>query len=638
MKRLLITVIIVFGAVFMTMATSFALNTPTHKLINTYVAKTPLNGFSLGSYLIGQLGFQGGITSFFNNKTVQDWLGAGGVYEDEPPLFPLSQYAFPYIGRSKNHFHNPLNKQGYTGAWRSLWGVFGLENGQSSIQWSQNDAQSPGGHYSWLDARDYFYTALTSTTDTDRQQNYANMFRGLGQLMHLVEDLSVPDHTRNTFHSFGGYEGWVSGKDGITTFDKLSQHPPIFFDPLSIGNKNPLAAVPIANLFDNNKYHGDNPNASLQSNVGLSEYTNANFLSSGTMFAPGFTYPNWNSVVQNPDPDPVTKRRYLTKLGKNETSLEGKIGNGEHINHLAVDRWGSNLLPSSIKDTGINLKMDKIVYADYAEKLIPRAVGYAAQLLNYFFRGRIDVANSQMTATSATFRVVNNTPNEAMGPGTLVVAYEYNGNYGVSSEVQMNETVAAGSQSTNDYTVTFSQAIPSDADAKYRLVFKGKLGNENNAVVAKLAWSSATGVFGCMPDSVNGGFVVPPLDSGGGSFSVNGKGFWAEWGIFDYTVDCSYTSGYMSCHVSSFYTDNGIPVLCGKNLCEGSWNGYNFYDECILEQQGQGICYQVCIPIYMKIQTGIDPSGSAANASAASTAPSSSTINNNSGCYVLKRN
>jgi len=35
--------------------------------------------------------------------------------------------------------------------------------------------------------------------------------------------------------------------------------------------------------------------------------------------------------------------------------------------------------------------MDGYVFEDYAKKLMPRAVGYAAGLLNYFFRGELQV-------------------------------------------------------------------------------------------------------------------------------------------------------------------------------------------------------------------------------------------------------
>jgi hypothetical protein len=65
------------------------------------------------------------------------------------------------------------------------------------------------------------------------------------------------------------------------------------------------APVPIARLFDTNQYDGTNPQVTTQNNIGLSEYTNANFLSSDTMFTDNlpptslkyFPYPKRASAV-----------------------------------------------------------------------------------------------------------------------------------------------------------------------------------------------------------------------------------------------------------------------------------------------------------------------------------------------------
>jgi hypothetical protein len=496
-STLLVTAIMAFGLLLTITATSHALNKPTHKLINTYIAQNTLDGFSVDSYLRDQLGFQEGKESEFNSRSAQDWIEDGGAFEDEPIYL-----------RSVNHFHNPLTKQGFTDLdhWYLAWGFFGLLNGQSSIQWSQRavNSQSPGGHYSWFDVRDYFYKALTSTDQATRDQNFADTFRGLGQLMHLVEDLSVPEHTRNKFHGQPwnyGYEDWVQDNitDDVNSRFYIGNYTSLFFDPSKIGQApasalSNLGAVPITNLFDTDQYNGTNPNVTLQNDIGLSEYTNANFLCPGTMFTADFPYPDWNSMVQNAAPDPVTGKWYIKKLGMNETGTGGQVGNGEHIDHVALSRWGSKLLPPSISQSGVSLKMDKQVYADYASHLIPRAVGYAADLLDYFFRGQLEAVNPQVikdnagNITGAKLKIKNNTPNETMESGKVVVSYEYNGSvYGVSDEVQLKKGIASGAESQTDYTFNLNGVIPANAqEVKYWLVFRGKLGNEDDAVAGKV--------------------------------------------------------------------------------------------------------------------------------------------------------
>ena len=506
MKNNFWTLILIISFIFCMDATTHALNKPTHRLINQYIVQNSFNGFSLDSYLKSPVGIPGGILESFNKKNAWEWLRDGGQYEDEPAFL-----------RSVNHFHNPINKEGFSGLSWLLWGGFGWLNGVSSIQWSQEPVgtQSPGGHYSWFDVRNSYYNALTAVNDADRQQNFADTFRGLGQLMHLVEDLSVPEHTRNELHGLPftyRYENWVEKKvnNDVNSEYYIGKYTPIFFDPSVIGNTNPLvnlASVPVANLFDTNTYNGTNPSDTCDVNsqisqIGLSEYTNANFISAGTAFTSGFPYPNWNSMVQGTYSS-STNSNYLTKLGKGETAAGGKIGNGEHIEHFAKSRWGRNLLPSSISQNGISLKLDNSVYAEYASHLIPRAVGYAAGLLQYFFRGQItawdwydyyDGLPASYLLGIYNVKITNNTPGEAMGPGTLIVSYKYQPGgygvgdftYGITSEVALNEIISSGADSTTTYTFSLPVPIPLNGaahPAQYLVIFKGKLGNEEGAVV-----------------------------------------------------------------------------------------------------------------------------------------------------------
>lgn len=206
MRKIYLTI-----AIFIVSATSFsyALDVKTHKALNEYIATNQLNGFSLDSYITGTLGIASGITTTFNTELAWQWLRDGGIYEDEPPG------TWPPYRRSRNHFHNPLlplDQAGYTG-FLSLCGIGHCP--ESAVLWAQgpqnSDFYSPGGDWSWKQTRLNFYTALTAAIKSDRDTNFANTFRGLGQIMHLVQDMSVPEHTRNSFHAFGGYEGWVLG-------------------------------------------------------------------------------------------------------------------------------------------------------------------------------------------------------------------------------------------------------------------------------------------------------------------------------------------------------------------------------------------------------------------------------------------
>jgi hypothetical protein len=169
-----------------------------------------------------------------------------------------------------------------------VWGT-GALSGKSAIAWSQKapGTQSPGGYYSWYDVRGYYYNALASPDVNTRNTNFADTFRGLGQLMHLVQDMSVPEHTRDDGHYADAYEEWItdSSYSGDAKRRALLTNAfahAVFFDMTALAQPSVFgsdAPVSIANLFDTNRYDKTNPEVTIEQNIGLAEYTNANFIS-----------------------------------------------------------------------------------------------------------------------------------------------------------------------------------------------------------------------------------------------------------------------------------------------------------------------------------------------------------------------
>ncbi len=470
---------------------SYALDISTHRAINAYIAQNTLNSFSLDLYLKNQLGMQSGIKESLksNNESYEawQWIREGGFYEDKPP------WTFPYL-RSRNHFHNPINKQGFSG----IWGT-GFLSGESAILWSQRaiGTQSPYGYYSWLDVRDYYYNALKSTDKTTKDTNFAQTFRGVGQLMHLVQDMSVPEHSRNDGHYLPTYEEYV--RDNSTALSAAIQSP-FFFNISALSQLSvfPNAPVPIANLFDTNQYDGTNPGITTTPNIGLSEYSNANFVSPQTLFK-DFTYPSKNTSVQVVDydyPDPFNagnyvKRQYYKKVADGETN--GGIGYRlAGVDYLKLYR-DATLSPTQNEQIMVIPPMDDYVYADYASLLLPRAVGYSAGLLNYFFRGDVKISDiaeqgSGQSITGLNLKVQNLTPNEEMKDGNVLLAYRYRDIGATTYTYGLSSPLASGNipyQGNATYNFSFPSTIPAN-DIQYTLVFKGTLGQEQGAVVGKV--------------------------------------------------------------------------------------------------------------------------------------------------------
>jgi hypothetical protein len=183
-KNLLIIILFIFSSV----TTTTAYDTDNvHPLIN----ENALFQSNVDSYLKNQLGFTKGVTELFKQKEVKEWIKEGAKLEDETHC------------RSRNHFHDPLKS----------WDSAGLNNSvlnticytyygesfsvDSSIIWSQKPTENL---YSWIKAREYYYTALTNNDKNFREDYLAKTFRSVGQVMHLIADSSVPEHVRNDVH------------------------------------------------------------------------------------------------------------------------------------------------------------------------------------------------------------------------------------------------------------------------------------------------------------------------------------------------------------------------------------------------------------------------------------------------------
>ncbi|MFZ5907353.1 MAG: hypothetical protein ACOYVJ_08095 [Nitrospirota bacterium] len=382
-----------------------ALQEATHSSINETIAQRTISDFSLRDYLTFNLGFKEGekeilhginTQGFIEEQPVFWWLGYGGEQEDRPGS--ITDYIFNRETRSLNHFHNPLLSWSLAGLNDNF---LGQRTGQSSVLWAQNPEQHVGGRWSWPDARRYFYIALTgNNTDgtlvapskAERDQYFAYTFRAVGQIMHLVQDASVPEHVRNDIHIKPAYEAYVS---------KIREKNPslwgswlgsaISFDRfiLDIPSAEPSAPVPISRIVDTDIYAGDNPGVTAtitnsSQTIGIAEYTNANFLSKDTMF---------QSSAQHNFGYPRTLDTGTWTDSKNRTYIR-KIGSGDTVDHLAVTSllyfYRSRYFPQY--DDHLPVSLDSECYKDYASKLIPRAVGYSAGLLNYFFRGVLEIS------------------------------------------------------------------------------------------------------------------------------------------------------------------------------------------------------------------------------------------------------
>jgi hypothetical protein len=251
--------------------------------------------------------------------------------------------------------------------------------------------------------------------------------------MHLVHDASVPTHTRNDPHVLG-YEKWVQKNTDINTIS------PIFFDNSILGR--PTSDLPIANIFDTNQYDGNNPQVAVGTDIGLTEYTNANFFSEDTINSKDFAYPRIDSNTE------VEQRSHINPLGTytRQYYLKKCCGEtNEPVGYLLsavdyLDYWRENFPLLSFALPKIPV-LDSNVYSDYAKFLMPRAIGYSSGLLKYFFRGSIEISlpetgvyallerdpeNPQQGFTQVSLLAKNNSPEgEELTYGSIEIVVKY---------------------------------------------------------------------------------------------------------------------------------------------------------------------------------------------------------------------
>lgn len=429
----------------------------THKKISEIAATRS----AVDERLKQSLGISAGLDLTVRGQSLLEWIEEGSVRADDWTYFV-------------NHFHNPLAGD---------WSQAGLGPAYSAILWGQTPNQGYPS-WSWQNTRQYFLDALTSTQKVDRDLALTMTFQGLGHLIHLIQDMASPAHTRNDPHRSYNYETLVRdvqldpelpvAQVFLDWIDRPSLGPDPGWQALA---RNDLAPIPIARLVDTDLYSGANPEATIQPLMGLAEYTNANYFSEDRIFRENdvlwrFPYPRRSSVTEADsgitlgDGTPVTRQYFRKDFHGDSGYRLATVG----FLRDYIQRYG--LDPGRYGDSPA---LDEAVYRDYAERLLPRAVGYSAVLLDYFFRGKLEVKIEANPADSEKLQLTTkNASSEPLGGGTLAVYGDYaGGERRPFGSWQIQVPVAPGGDLPSQ---SFSPDKP--MPARYMVVYQGGLGEE----------------------------------------------------------------------------------------------------------------------------------------------------------------
>jgi len=181
--------------------------------------------------------------------SIEGWLMRGAIREDDA-YKEANPQDDPYpanarLRRPLHHFYDPINDCGLfvNSCSQNLieTGIFGLGALDPDIHkapdWAIGasdafaDVNSPEvgrrNHFTLFDAREALYRALTglnqlgevvAATEAERKAYWATTFRALGDVVHLIQDMAQPQHTRNDRHA-GKTPQSVSGPETFRIYN-----------------------------------------------------------------------------------------------------------------------------------------------------------------------------------------------------------------------------------------------------------------------------------------------------------------------------------------------------------------------------------------------------------------------------------
>ncbi len=410
--------------------------------------------------------------------------------------------------------------------------------------------------------------------------------------MHLIEDAAQPDHVRNDAHPEDSlfkknplngsryFETWAKEEDDlINSFATNPIYPNV---PLNISHD---GLAPITQLFDTDLYDGLNASAGI--NQGIAEYTNANFFSDDTVFAAERYSTNHRHYFPFPRKESTDLASFIAGTKPTETIIDddgntatgvwiSKTSDGEAIGHFVRASYLSDKIYALFGEGTLfysTFYRDEECHKDYASLLIPRAVGYSAGLLDYFFRGSIEITipdigiyaqsgDASAGFTRITLLAKNITPGtEEMTGGSieLVVRYKlaqddpFQSNpvptdteftYVTVPESNNANSIPRGSATVLTFGTGQSTIIPLWAtDVYLQVVFRGRLGNEDGAVAVgfkDISEPTPVDLFNNMDKiCLNGGWYNTGSPEAINQVDPNHDGI-PDWDIYTHNINNAY--------------------------------------------------------------------------------------------------
>ncbi|MBT2999559.1 MAG: hypothetical protein KME61_02985 [Candidatus Thiodiazotropha sp. (ex Ctena orbiculata)] len=362
-------------------------------------------------------------------------------------------------------------------------------------------------------AYDYFYKSLSERSKVTRDENEYKLFKSLGMVVHLLHDMAQPEHVRNdqhlpAYYFRSKYEGYMEEEARKINYSQYN-YDRIQFDWFYTARK----------LWEDD----------LLDSIGLSEFTNRNFVSNdsnfavkpGGIFSPGPHYA-LPIPIERDESEIFNKEQASNVL--NNPALDGEIwfvstevhdeymkivhpgaGNNIDINTRAsaLNLFAHDLNPiKKILQNNRVFGVNDATFEAAREFLLPRAISYGTGLFDYFFRGHIDVEDVSVSKEFASvvevrLTVRNTTSRDNPGgeafvfdEGAFKLYYDY-GTAGSRREASLarnspssaDVTFGMNDQDTKDFIFEIPVGAQWDRSKPLTLIFDGIIGFERGIAV-----------------------------------------------------------------------------------------------------------------------------------------------------------
>jgi hypothetical protein len=283
------------------------------------------------------------------DRSPVQWLEQGSLREDEQK-YPQVGYILP--PRCVDHFYTVVPDRtpgqiiGLTD-WSEppIFGfLLGRTSTTNSFKWATDDTvQRPYGIgtnvFKWDNARQYELAALTSTNQSARNTNMAMMLYSLGHVLHLNQDLTVPDHVRNAGHFL---TAWFEQYGE----DRCAKNPQWFTNQQrGWAFWQVQGFTRLLDFWDRNKFNDNSPaglNADARGDwgekLGLAEFCNGNFMGETALYNECY---NAGDIHKFPFPSFYTSTSYKdnpTKNGLISNIRPTTLLNGDNVKKIYFDK------------------------------------------------------------------------------------------------------------------------------------------------------------------------------------------------------------------------------------------------------------------------------------------------------------